>query len=144
MRALRVVVAVITWLAGLASAASGFGGVWTQGRCTGWLLVAHLATTPVFMLGVTFFVICRGGANRFMRGESELARLGKVAFWLVMLFSWGLMVSMLAAMTPLFGYSAQHWLAEAHEISGIGLLLAGSCFAVLALAAGRKAREGSS
>jgi hypothetical protein len=127
-----------TLAAGTVSAVTGFTGDWTIGRPSGWLLLGHLAAAPVVMAGVTLMALLHAGRHRYAAGDPAMVRARKTAFWFALLLAWISMTSMLAAMTPVFGYVGQDRLTVAHELSGMGLVVVTASYGAASLAARRR------
>ena len=123
-------------------AGTGFAGWLMHGEVGGWLLVAHMVAGPVFtvglvMLGVMFAERCAGietgdsthsGADRGVRGWQ------RAVFWVVLVLGLVGIVTILGAMTPVFGYDGIKTLYAIHRISGVGLVgVAGVHIALLAM-----------
>lgn len=111
-------------------AGTGFAGWLMHGEVGGWLLVAHMVAGPVFtvglvMLGMTLAERCAGGG---------MPGLQRAVFWLVLALGLSSIVTILGAMTPVFGYDGIKTLYAIHRISGMGLVgVAGVHIVLLAM-----------
>lgn len=104
-------------------AGSGFVGDVLHGSVAGWWLIAHVCGAPLFLIGLVATALlwaerCAG------REVSRLNAAQRVHFWVLLGLGFAVAASMLAAMTPWFGYAAQRVLIRIHETSAIALLLA--------------------
>ena len=117
-------------------AGTGFAGYLMHGEVGGWLLVTHMLAGPVFtvglvMMGVTLAERCAGGRT------PEAAQ--RVVFWLVLALGFSSIVSILGAMTPVFGYDGIRALYVIHRISGMVLVgVSGVHLALLVLSRRRR------
>lgn len=105
----------------LLSAITGFGPDWVEDEVSGWPLLLHLVAAPIFIIGLTMVAIIRAERCRFgaaatgAHGQMHVIR--KLAFWVGLVAGFATLVTMLAAMLPVFGYAAQDELTELHETS---------------------------
>jgi hypothetical protein len=143
MTAIRIIIGVVLLVGVAGGAITGFGPKLVGDNPHGWLLLAHVSFAPLIIVGLTGVSLLSGRRNRFdvpcERGDVGV--LGRVAFWIFLLCGFGNLVTMLSAMFPLFGYIGQDRLVEAHELFGIGLLIAGGIYVILwqsSKSAGRK------
>jgi hypothetical protein len=120
----------LTAAGSVALAATGLTGWLMHGEVGGWLLVAHVLAGPVFtvgllMLGATLAERCAGAAASDPADLSPGRRVSgsqRIVFWMVLALGLVSIVSVLGAMTPLFGYDGIKTLYAIHRISGIGLV----------------------
>ncbi len=109
-------------------AVTGFGPKLVGAELAGWTLLVHMVGAPLFTLGLAGAALQWAGRCRFGR-RSELAPtpLGlrqKQMFWLMLAIGFVVMLTMLAAMLPVFGADAQETLKEVHNYSTLVLLIA--------------------
>jgi len=138
----------LTLLAFAASAVTGIVGWLGSGRLSGWLLLAHMTSAPVFIGGLAVLTMrlaerCR---FRFPQSRTETAptlppvaplSVGqKAVFWFTLAFGFVVIASMTVAMLPVFGYAAQRALVEVHRYAGCGLLIVAIAHGCLLLAPG--------
>jgi hypothetical protein len=123
---------------------TGFGPVLTGDAVAGWPLLLHMTAAPLFIVGLVMVAIVRAERCRFgdaapvARGRMNPLR--KAAFWIGLLAGLSTLVTMLAAMLPVFGYAAQETLIAAHEVSALVLLIAAVVHFAPSLIAGRAER----
>jgi cytochrome b subunit of formate dehydrogenase len=111
-------------LAGIVLAATGIG-TFALGSppMTHWMLMAHVATAPLFALGIagvalTWSRYCAHGA------DSGLTTAAKGLLWVILMCGLIVMLSGIVPMTPVFGTRGQHLLYLTHRYAGIVLALA--------------------
>ncbi len=123
-------------------AGTGFAGWLMHGEVGGWLLVAHMVAGPVFtvglvMLGVTLAERCASvapGDSTRSAADRRVSAPQRVVFWFVLALGLVGIVSILGAMTPIFGYDGIKTLYAIHRISGMGLVgVAGVHIVLLAM-----------
>ena len=111
-------------------AGTGFAGWLMHDEVGGWLLVTHMFAGPAFtvglvLLGMTLAERCAGGG---------VPGLQRAVFWFVLALGLVGIVSILGAMTPVFGYDGIKTLYAIHRISGLGLVgVAGVHIVLLAM-----------
>ncbi len=121
------------------AALTGFGAELFLDELEGWLLLIHMFGAAVFLLGMTAVAIIWADRCRF--GDATGLNVGrKLVFWIALLLGFVVMLSMLAAMLPVFGYFGQHVLYEIHEICGLLFLVVMIVHTIVSLAA-RQARR---
>lgn len=143
------ITAVLAGFGAAGAAATGFYGDWVLGRPTGWGLIAHMVFAGGAMLGFGLWAIRGAGPHRMdaaarRAGAVEVVR--RSLFWILLFLAFISMATMLSAMLPVFGYIGQDWLTVWHEWSGLGIVVAGVLYLVLAAAmrpAGGEKRHGS-
>ena len=116
-------------IAGFAiQALTGFGAEWIVGEVAGWALFIHMLGAPLFIIGLTGTALMWADRCRFGNGNppavGNLTLGQKLMFWIAVVLGYVVLLPMLAAMLPVFGYAEQHMLVEIHEISAILLLVA--------------------
>ena len=104
---------------------------------TGYVLMIHVGTAPVFILCLLFLIVSWGYQCRLTDAEWEefLERLQfkttdsngsmlliKLTFWLTMLLSVPVSLSMLASMFTFFGTHSQEVLFNIHQYTSLALL----------------------
>ncbi len=123
-------------------AGTGFFGWLSRGEVAGWLLVAHMFAGPVFtvglvMLGVTLAERCANvgnGDSTRSAADRRVSAPQRAVFWFVLALGLVGIVSILGAMTPVFGYDGIKTLYAIHRISGLGLVgVAGVHIVLLAM-----------
>lgn len=134
---MRWLTVILAGLGAAGAAATGFYGDWVLGRPAGWGLIAHMVFAGGAMLGFGLWAIRGAGAHRIdaaarRAGAAEVLR--RSLFWLLLLLAFVSMTTMLSAMLPVFGYIGQNWLTRWHERSGLGIVVAGALYLVLAVA----------
>lgn len=137
-------IVIVTAAGVLGGAATGFGGDWLRGEVSGWTLIAHLGFAPLMIFGLAAAAVASGRAHRFdAAGAGGVVGVAlRLAFWALLALGLACMGSMLAAMLPFFGYIGQDRLRVVHEISGLGVVIAGVAY--LGLTAAAHKAEGSS
>jgi hypothetical protein len=100
-------------------------GVFALGKApmTHWVLMLHMAATPLFALGLaavalTWADLCREGS------PARLGCAAKVLFWIILASGLTVILSGAVPMTPLCGTSGQHLLYLTHRCAGIVLAVA--------------------
>lgn len=105
----------------ITQAATAFGSEVVFGTFGGWALLTHMAGAGLVVTGLTGTALLWARHGQF--GIDTGATSGqKWLFWLGLLAGLGVMLTMLAAMLPVFGYVEQHALIELHEKFAIALL----------------------
>ena len=100
-------------------ATTGFTSALLLDELSEWLLLAHMAGAPLFIFGLT------GAALLWpARLRQQASPWPRVMFWTMLVLGFVTMLTMLAAMLPVFGYAAQEALAEVHEYTAHGLVFA--------------------
>ena len=113
---------------------------------TGDALITHVTTAPPFAVLAVIVALFWAYRNRFSAGDgSRLASLGyhaaplrKLFFWIAVAFAVPTLLSVLAAMFPLFDSDAQSGLIAIHRYCALFLAGAGLLFAYFALVAWRE------
>lgn len=144
---LRVVVNLVG-LASLAMVAStGFSALLTNDNAmTGDRLIWHVGTAPAFALAAVAVTLFWAHRNRFSSADgSRLTSAGawavplrKLFFWLAVALAVPTLLSILAAMFPLFGADDQQDLVCIHRYCALLLSAAGFLFAYFALVTWRE------
>ncbi len=116
-------------------AVTGLGSKYFFGEVSGWALFVHMLGAPVFIIGLTATALMWADRCRFTNDASRLNFGQKLMFWIAVGLGFAVMLAMLAAMLPVFGYAVQHTLVEIHEIGAILLLVAMIIHTVVSLAA---------
>jgi len=115
-------------------ALTGFVGWFAFGRLGGWLLFVHVLGTPVFVIGLTILAVVWAEKSRFADSAPGGFSSGqKAAFWAFLLLGFVAIVSMLAAMLPVFGYDWQQTLCAVHRYNALGLVAVAVVHACLTL-----------
>ena len=110
-------------------AATGFVGWRIDGRLAGWLLFVHVVAAPFFGAGLLLLALLApdspgGRAN-------AVAALTRATWWVLLLAGLGTLVSILAAMMPVFGYIGQHALLVIHRASAIMVVIAALVYPIM-------------
>lgn len=132
-----ILIAMITGVA--LTALTGYGGHLIDDHTSGWVLLAHMAASPLVLLGFAAAALRWGGRHRY-DSDNGVAGGTKFLFWVMLLCALASAASMLAAMLPIFGYIGQHWLLIIHEWSGIGLIAAGALYMICSRVCGKNGR----
>jgi cytochrome b subunit of formate dehydrogenase len=111
-------------VAGVVLALTGIG-TFALGKppMTHWVLMAHVAASPLFALGLAAVALtwsgdcCRGA-------DSRLNGWAKAWLWVILASGLVVMLSGVVPMTPFFGASGQHILYLTHRYSAIVLTAA--------------------
>lgn len=117
--------------------------LFTGNSITGVALLLHVVVAPVFAVCIAIVGIIRADSQRFEPGElrnrfglvteknngksskKQVNSVGqKITFWLVLLLSLPVMVSMILSMYPLFGTHGQEVLLNLHGYSALFLVIA--------------------
>ncbi len=117
--------------------------LFTGNSLTGVALLLHVVVAPVFAVCIAIVGIIWADAHRFVPGElrnrfglvteknngksskKQVNSVGqKITFWLVLLLSLPVMVSMILSMYPLFGTHGQEVLLNLHGYSALFLVIA--------------------
>lgn len=122
--ALAVVVAGVA-----VTALTGYGSHLFGDHLRGWGLLAHMAASPLVLLGFAAVALLWGRRHRF-DADNGVAGGTKLLFWIILTCALASAASMLAAMLPVFGYIGQDWLRVIHEWSGIGVIAAGVLYMI--------------
>jgi hypothetical protein len=123
---------------------TGFGPKLSAGQVAGWPLYTHMLAAPVFIVGMVLVAIVR--AERCRLGHTGPPAAGapnmaeKLIFWAGLILGLVTVLSMLAAMLPVFGYAKQEALIDVHRISGLLLLIAVVAYVFVSLATRRAKR----
>lgn len=103
--------------------ASGFGAIaLTGGAPRGYWLLGHMAGAGLLILGLTIVALQWARRCRVTLPNTGLNRAQRWIFWISLATGLGLMLTMLSAMLPVFGYAAQHALVELHEKFAIAMI----------------------
>jgi hypothetical protein len=146
-RWLRVVVNTMGFLGLAAVAATGFSALLVKGdEMTGDLLIWHVASAPAFALaavGITLFWAHRNRFaaadwNRLTSAGAWAVPLRKLFFWLGVALTVPTIVSIVAAMFPLFGTDDQQEMFFIHRCCAPLLAASGLLFAYFALVTWRE------
>ncbi|MBX3007115.1 MAG: hypothetical protein KF816_03705 [Melioribacteraceae bacterium] len=81
---------------------------------TGLLLLIHVKSALLFLIALTGYVLMSAHANRFI--ENEISR-SKIVFWLLVFFSFPVIISILLMLFPLFGSDGIDFLLDTHRYS---------------------------
>jgi hypothetical protein len=144
---LRVLVNTVGLASLAAAAATGFSALLTKdNEMTGDRLIWHVGSAPAFALAAVAITLFWAHRNRFAAADwSRLAcadtwavPLRKFFFWVAVALSVPTMVSILAAMFPLFGADGQQNLFRIHRCCAPLLAAAGLLFAYFALVTWRE------
>ncbi len=131
---------LIAAISGVAlTALTGYGGYLLDDHPSGWVLLAHMAASPLVLLGFAAAALLWGRRHRFDTNNG-IAGGTKLLFWIVLMCALASAGSMLAAMLPLFGYIGQDRLLIVHEWSGICLIATGVLFCVCSRVCGKNGR----
>jgi hypothetical protein len=140
---------VDAWACGIAGVGllveviTGFGPTLVFDEVAGWPLLIHLTGAPVFIMGLALMAIVRADRYRFGGGEHAAGSpnlVEKLAFWIGITLGLLNVVSMLAAMLPVFGYAGQEALIETHQVSALLLVIAAVVY-VVASRPGKQAKR---
>lgn len=121
----------IMWLGLIAQAGTSLYAIITGGgfgSLHGWLLLAHLTASPLFIGGLTFGVLLK--AERHLSGGTTRRVVRSIAFWLVAVSGFAVTVTMLVGMTPWLASETQGSLYAAHRVAAIVLVAAAIVHAV--------------
>ncbi len=150
---LRKLVFLLALLCFVVLVVTGFYPVLVWGKhLTGWLLMIHATFSPVFAVCLAILAVmwadrCRFNKTdcpmlqRIIHGETATqepaagrCRAGqKVCFWLIVLLSLPLILSIVLSMFKLFGTDGQKLLLEVHRYSALFTALAGIVYTYLAM-----------
>jgi hypothetical protein len=138
-------------LAGLgclaAAVVTGFSpALQNNGTMTGDALITHVSVAPPFAIAAVVVAIFWANRNRFSASDwSRLtspgacaAPLRKLFFWISVALAIPTLVSILAAMFPIFGTDEQQTLVQIHRYCALFLAGSGFLFAYFALMAWRE------
>jgi hypothetical protein len=115
----------IMWLGLIAQAGTSVyaiivgGGI---GNLHGWLLLAHMTASPLFVGGLTFGVMFK--AERHLSGGSMRRVVANTAFWVMAISGFAVIATMLLGMTPWLAAQTQWSLYAAHRIAALVLTVA--------------------
>ncbi|MEW6199951.1 MAG: hypothetical protein AB1601_14975 [Planctomycetota bacterium] len=114
-------------LAGTAiGAVTGFGGAWLGDEVEGWTLLVHMLGAPLLIVGLTGVALLWPAAY----APPTVSPWRRWALRAVIGAGFVVMVTMLAAMLPCFGYAEQETLTEIHAVAAYVLLAALAAWAV--------------
>jgi cytochrome b subunit of formate dehydrogenase len=118
-------------------AVTGLGSKYIFGEVSDLALFVHMLGAPVFIIGLTAMTLMWADRCRFTNQPpgSSLNLGQKLVFWVAVVLGFAVMLSMLTAMLPVFGYAGQAALIESHEIGATLLLVAMIIHTVVSLAA---------
>jgi len=115
---------------------TGFGPLLLGGKLQGYLLMIHATFAPVFIICLTLFAVLRAGKYSFNDKDADWldhidqgcslinTDVGKkTGFWLLLILSLPLILSMTFSMLPLFGTQGQEILFDLHRISALFFVL---------------------
>ena len=146
-RWLRIAVNVAGFAALAAAAITGFSPALSgNGQMTGDALITHVTMAPPFAVLAVIVALFWAHRNRFSEGDwgrlapagYRAAPLRKFFFWLAVTLAVPTMVSILAAMFPLFDTEGQENLFRIHRYCGLLLAGSGVLFAYFAFMAWRE------
>jgi FtsH-binding integral membrane protein len=145
---LRVAVNVLGFAALILAASTSLSALLTttEGQLTGDRLIWHVGSAPAFALAAVAIALFWAHRNRFSAADwSRLTSPGdwaiplrKLFFWIAVALAIPTLVSILAAMFPLFGTDDQQTLVEIHRYCALPLAAAGLLFAYFALVTWRE------
>ncbi len=120
---------LVLLLAGTAiGGATGFGGEWWFDEVAGWTLLVHMLGAPLFIVGLTGVALLWPAAY----ASPNVSLWRRLALRAVIGAGFIVMVTMLAAMLPVFGYAAQETMTEFHGVAAYVLLAALAAWALAA------------
>ena len=135
---IRSIVYASTLLCFLLLAVTGFVPILFVGdHLTGILLVIHVTVAPLFALSLSALGLLWAHALRFDRedwrilhgvgkagiGKETIRFASKMAFWLTLLLSLPLMLTVILELFPLFGTEGEEFLIRLHGYSALCLML---------------------
>lgn len=132
--------AAVVVLCALANAATGFGRSFVDRESGGWMLLAHVYLAPLLMIALTGLAVLGAGRHARTKAEGGPPALCRFAYWFVLVAGLALMLAILPAMLPFFGYSALSLMVELHEKAGIVFLVAIGLWILAGIRAGRSTR----
>jgi hypothetical protein len=91
---------------------------------TGWVLMLHVGSAPVFAIGLALVALTWSDLSRFCTDAPEQSCFAKAMLWLVLLSGFVVVMSGVVPMTPLFGTECQHTLYLTHRYSAFVLTAA--------------------
>ena len=146
-RWLRVAVNVVGFAALFLAASTSLSALLatSEGQLTGDRLMWHVGTAPAFALAAVAITLFWAHRNRFsatdwgrLTSAAWALPLRKLFFWIAVALAIPTLVSILAAMFPLFGTDGQQTLVEIHRYCALPLSAAGLLFAYFALVTWRE------
>ena len=146
LRWLRLLVNIAGLLSLLLVAATGFYAIFTGQGMEGDRLMWHVTTAGMFAPAAVAVALFWAEKNRFAAGDAGRlfasggwgATLRKVFFWMAMALAVPTLVSILAAMFPLFGTDDQQQLFRIHRYCAPLLAATATLFAYFALVTRRE------
>ena len=120
-----------------------------NGAMTGDALITHVSVAPPFAIAAVIVAVFWANRNRFSAADwSRLisaggwaAPLRKLFFWISVVLAIPTLVSILAAMFPIFGTDDQQTLVQIHRYCALFLAGSGFLFAYFALMAWREGSQ---
>ncbi len=106
-------------LCAIVLACTGFAPMVTGQRLWGYALMLHATVAPVFVTCLAYVALSGAQGRTWQGGSSWWAGLGTVCFWLMLLVSLPLILSMVLSMFPWFGTHGQEVLFDVHRISAM-------------------------
>jgi hypothetical protein len=103
-------------------AATGFGSKLLLGNFSGWPLLIHMGGAGLVIIGLTGTALFWARHHQF-GVDTGLNAAQKCSFWISLLLGLGVMLTMLSAMLPVFGYAEQHDLVVLHSRFALGLVI---------------------
>jgi len=131
---IRKLVYLLAMLAVLVLILTGFGPVVFGSRIAGWLLMIHATFAGVFVFCMAFLAvtwanafICKAGSHTAGCGCSAEACLRRAGFWMMLLLTLPISLTMVLSMYPIFGTHGQDMLLWIHRYCTL-------CFVMVAIA----------
>jgi hypothetical protein len=146
-RWLRVLVNLVGLVALVLVASTGFSALLTNDNVmTGDRLIWHVGTAPAFACAAVAVALFWGHRNRFSTADGSrlispgtwATPLRKLFFWLAVALTVPTLISILAAMYPIFASDEQQNLVSIHRYCALFLAAAGFLFAYFALVTWRE------
>ena len=121
---IKALVVVFGMLSAAALILTGFmGRLISDEVMYGYTLMVHASSAPVFMCCVAAAAVLWADGAKFSLGSerSEVCIRKRIGFWMILVLSVPVFLSIIVCMLPIFGTHMQHVLFEIHRWCALGL-----------------------
>ena len=131
---LKPLAALVALACGVVLSLTGFAPGFSGTQLHGFPLMVHVSCAPVFVLAMAFLAITCAGKNDL----SIAISLRAICFWIIMVLTLPLTLSIVLSMFPLFGTHGQEVLYVMHKAVAWPFAIVGVLFTVLAFVSRKK------